>query len=202
MKWTSLLILLVLISIGIWAMGLVPVELKDYAWSGFFLLCSLISWGSLALFAKQTAQAGEVLLELNRPQLNTAIGVVGIGGGFIAALASILEGLIEDPAETMAQFSDLSRGVFWFSIAGYWWFVYRSKWSIRQRGIAMFGQFLPWEKIEGFRWEEGEPLTLYLRVRKRFQWGRTVPVRIPADRRKAVSEILMRNLSVRVTRAG
>ena len=59
----------------------------------------------------------------------------------------------------------------------------------------VYGQLLPWEKIEDFHWEIGKPSTLALSVKRRFPWWRTVYVRIPTEKQEAATEILGRNLS-------
>ena len=174
---------------------LVPTEWKDHAWSGYLLLFSFATWVFLAILIRRSAQAGDILLEIGRPRGGLVIGIVAAGGVLLAGIASIVQAMADSKADAASQIRHISEGLFYLSLAIYLLFLWLSKWSIRERGIMLYGQLLTWEKIKAFQWDQDKPTTLALSVKRRFPWWRTVYVRIPTEKQEAVTEILGRNIS-------
>jgi Tol biopolymer transport system component len=68
--------------------------------------------------------------------------------------------------------------------------------SFRARGIVVHDWLLEWERIEGASWSPGAEATLVFRRRRRFPPGAT-RVRVPAECREEVSELLDEQLGAR-----
>lgn len=182
--------------VGIFAvLRLLPSEWEDYAWSGFLLLFSLSMWVYLVISLIRSSQAGDTLLEIGRPRGALVIGIVGTGCALWVGVYSILQVIAAHKAESISQIRHLSRSLFWVTLSAHLLLVWLSKWSIRERGIMVYGQILKWEKIQGFHWDKDKPCTLALKVKRRFLWWRTLYVPVPLDRREAATEILECNLS-------
>jgi hypothetical protein len=194
-KRLPILILLSAAGIGIFALlQLLPTEWEDHAWSVFFLVSSLTVWVFLGILMKRAAQAGDILLDIGRPRGGLVIGVVAAGPAFFG-IDGIVQAIVDSNAEAATQLRHLSGGLFMISFGLYVSFLWLKKWSIRERGIMVYGQLLPWEKIKDFHWQKGKPSTLALSVKRRFPWWGTVYVRIPTEKQEAATEILGRNLS-------
>ncbi len=181
--------------VGVFAVHrLLPSGWEDYAWSGFFLLFSLSTWVYLGISLIRSSQAGDTLVEIGRPRGALIIGIAGTGCALWVGVHSILQVIAADKAESLSQIRQLSSGLFWISFCPYLLFVWLTKWSIRERGIMVYGQIFKWEKIQGFHWDKDKPCTLDLKVKRRFPWWRTLHVPVPLDRREAATEILECNL--------
>jgi len=191
-----LLFVLVVAALGIGAMlPLLPADRRDYAFSGSYLLFSLWLWVFLAVSVKRAAPGGEMLLDIGRPPASLAHAIIGGGGTLVGGVLLIMQGVSVWKGATTTGIRDVAFVAFVFSLSMYVLFLGLSRWAIKERGIMLYGRVLRWERIQGFEWDAENPCMLVLNVKRRLPWWRSGYVRVPADKRDAVNEVLQRKLS-------
>ncbi|MBM4050245.1 MAG: hypothetical protein FJ279_34550 [Planctomycetes bacterium] len=169
-----------------------PIGWRDHAWSAFFVIFCVWLLIHMSVCLNRVAGAGGVLVDIGRPPCGLAMATIGAGCALLAALGTLVEAVTRSDA---VQLHNIARGIFWLSMGVYILFLWASKRSIRERGMIVYGQLMKWEKIQGFEWDAEDPCMLVLNVKRRLPWWRSGYVRVPADKRDAVNEVLQRKLS-------
>jgi serine/threonine protein kinase len=128
--------------------------------------------------------AGRLLLDVRRPRPAWAYlaGVVAL-----VPIVQLISGRF-----------DRTDVCLWIANAGLctYLFLCYTRNEIRERGIVAYGQFLPWSRIEGRRWEDGERFAILKLGCGGFRklWPDTV-VLIPRAKKEETDRILNRYLS-------
>jgi hypothetical protein len=193
-------IILVCLALGIGLVALarlVPRQWQDYVLPGFYIIVSLLLWVYIAVFYRQAKQAGRILLEIGRPRGGIVIGIIGTACAVFAGSGLIIQSLASGEVEISQHVSNISFGLFFFTLGAHIFTIWLLNWSIRERGIVAYGRIIKWAKIEGFHWDTARENTLVLKV-KRFLplslWWSTY-VTVPDDKKDTLTEILNSNIN-------
>ncbi len=175
---------------------LLPRQWQDFVWSGFFIISSLFLWANIAILYRRIAQAGDILLDIGRPQGGIVFGITGIVCALFAGGSFIIKPFTSGDIETARQVENISSGLFWLSLGAHLFVIYLLRWSIRKCGILAYGQMLKWAKIEGFHWDTARPSTLVLKIKRFLPLWQSLYIKVPSDKIDTAAEILESNLPV------
>ena len=186
------------LGIGLVALArLVPLQQRDYVWSGFLIIFSLFLWANIVSFLIRAKQAGRILLGIGRPRFGLVMCIIGMVCVVFAGGNLIIQSLTSENIETAQQVRNISFGLFCFSLGAHVFTIWLLNWSIRERGIVAYGRIIKWANIKGYHWDKVRENTLVLKIKGFLPlslWQSTY-VTVPDDKKDALTDILDSNLN-------
>jgi hypothetical protein len=162
-------------------------RLTDFNMRSLLILLNIISMMGLVWLAIQRSRLGApVLLDMGTPNKEAfqALGVLlgfGIIGGIMLLMSS------RDPLVYVLLFT-------WALLSGIGLYLLgKQRTQVLSTGICYSDQFVGWNQIESYEWEESHNATVYtlsLRVRSRFSPFSIKPIRIPSKYQPAINDYL------------
>jgi hypothetical protein len=148
-------------------------------------LLSLLNW------IRDRRQAGPVVVDL--------LPIPGRRGSFLLGGAFILMGFLGtySSASLSTRESWLVSSLVGLSIGISQIFMGVSRLEIRQNGIMVYIEFVPWERIEALEWVDGAGETSTLKIQYRTQFPsimRKVDLPVPVEKRQQLESLLERHV--------
>jgi hypothetical protein len=165
-----------------------------YGWVSFYILYAvsisiwLISW----FFRKQ--EAGALLIDIGRTSQNKFVFWIGLFEVAVAVFQTWLFFMLISngvPKYTSLEL-EISRLVFWWSVASFFVAIGLNKLELRENGICFMYSLIKWQRINSYAWELAKPNVLTIRFKPRFPLSPGfMSIAIPEKHRKdVVSHIL------------
>jgi hypothetical protein len=165
-----------------------------YGWVSFYILYAvgisiwLISW----FFRKQ--EAGALLIDIGRTSQNKFVFWIGLFEVAVAVLQTWLFFMLVSngiPKYTSLEL-EISRLVFWWSVASFFVAIGLNKLELRENGICFMYSLIKWQRINSYDWELVKPNVLTIRFKPRFPLSPgSMSIAIPEEHKKdVVSHIL------------
>jgi heme/copper-type cytochrome/quinol oxidase subunit 4 len=173
---------------------MLPSGWNDYLLGGFLLLFSFTAWSFWVVLQRRISRSGTIEFEIGQQRGGRLLAGIGAGGVLLAGVLSILAIVTDVTASASTQFRYVSMGIFALSLGICFLPYCMSTFSIRERGVIVHGQMIPWEKIEGFFWEKSSLSIMVLRFKRRLPFEQSAYVRIPPEKQKQLNEIMERHL--------
>lgn len=171
--------------------------LGRYGWVSFHILyaVAISAWWMSWFFRKQ--EAASLLADVGRTPQSKFL----FWGGLIQVAVSVFMTwlLVTSPLTRMPEYTSLtleiSRLVFWWSIASYSIALGLNKLEFRENGICYLYSLIRWQRINSYTWETDKSNVLTIRFKPRFPlWPGITSLAIPARYKEVVSHILAERL--------
>jgi hypothetical protein len=199
--WRSLVattsLLLLALALGS-ALFFLPEPWQDYAFSGLFIICSIIPWITMFTWPQRKRQAGYLLWSLGRPSTHRFMLVVST----IFAISAIVQTtLFVNLANKGFSGSDnspeyyISQVIFYWSIAIYFFWAGSSRLELRENGIYFKFGLIEWKQIASYKWEGAKGKTLTVWLKQRFPFFPTRSWPIPLVHKATIERLLGQYLS-------
>jgi hypothetical protein len=158
------------------------------------LVVTLAACVGLVRYRTQVAEAGDVLVDMGCPPRFRFLAAIGFLSMIVAGGLSVYRGLTAEEPFELEWWRHLVQGLFSLVCGAsliLWW---SRGTTVHRTGIAGPGFFLPWERIEGYAWDENPPGVLKLRVQRRIPFLGETPIRTDPERRAEIEEVLQQFL--------
>lgn len=189
--------LLVLISALIFALLYLPQPVRDYVFSGLFIVCSIIPWLVILNWPRRKKKAGYLLWNLGWPSTHKYMLVASMIFLINAILQTIL--LINLVTKGVSQLDNipeyyLSQVILYWSLAITFLWMGFSKLELRENGIYFKFGFIKWEQISSYKWEGKKGNTLTVWLKQQLPLFRTRSWSIPVGLKNPVERMISQNM--------